>query len=167
MTLPMSFEGYDDFLREVKLRIQQARQQAIWSVNRELVLLYWHIGHDISTRMRERGWGAKVVDRLAADLRAAFPDVKGFSVRNLKYMHGFAVAYPNIQIVQQVAAQLPWFHLCMLLDKVKDPIEREWYINEAVRNGWSRNVLVHQIESGLYQRQGQAVTNFARTLPAP
>lgn len=125
MTLPTSFEGYDDFLREVKLRIQQARQQAIWAVNHELVLLYWHIGHDISTRMRERGWGAKVIDRLSADVHAAFPDIKGFSVRNLKYMHGFASAYPNIQIVQEVLAQLSWYHHITLLDKVKDPTERE------------------------------------------
>jgi len=167
MTLPIAAADYEAFLRAIKTRIQTARHHAALAVNRELVLLYWHIGHEIATRQHDQGWGAKVVDRLAADLRLAFPDMKGFSPRNLKYMRAFAQAYPDESIVQQAAAQLPWSHLCILLDKVKAPEEREWYIAQTVQNGWSRNVLVHQIESGLYQRQGKAVTNFAHTLPAP
>jgi len=131
------------------------------------VLLYLSIGRDILTKQKQHGWGAKIIDRLAADLRNAFPEMTGFSPRNLKYMRAFAEAWPDRQIVQQLAAQIPWFHNCVILDRVKSPAEREWYIRQTIQNGWSRNVLVHQIESGLYRRQGKALTNFTRTLPAP
>jgi predicted nuclease of restriction endonuclease-like (RecB) superfamily len=160
-------QGYDDFLRSLKERIRTAQLRAALSVNRELVLLYWQIGRDILNRQQHQGWGAKVIDRLAADLRNAFPDMKGFSSRNLKYMRKFAETYPDEQIVQQLAAQIPWFHNCVLLDKVKDSTEREWYLCKTLEHGWSRNVLVHQIESGLYHRQGKALTNFEQTLPSP
>ena len=159
-------EGYDELFAALKERIQSAQVRAALAVNRELVLLYWSIGRDILARQQAQGWGARVVDRLAADLRRAFPELKGFSPRNLKYMRAFAEAYPDESFVQQVAAQLPWFHLCVLLDKVHDPAERAWYIQAAIAYGWSRNILVHQIESGLYHRQGRAITNFERTLPA-
>ena len=96
-----------------------------------------------------------------------FPDMKGFSVRNLKYMRRFAEAWRDSQFVQQVSAQIPWFHHCVILDKVPDLPEREWYIRETIRNGWSRNVIVQQIESGLVYRTGTSVTNFPATLPAP
>jgi len=129
-------------------------------------LLYWGIGRDILARQKEQGWGAKIIDRLAADLRQEFPEVTGFSPRNLKYMRALAEAWPDEPIVQQLAAQIPWFHNCTILDKVKNPTEREWYIRQTIQNGWSRNVLIHQIESGLYRRQGKALTNFTRTLPA-
>lgn len=108
-----------------------------------------------------------MVERLAQDLRSAFPDMKGFSPRNLKYMRAFAEAWPDPAIVQQAAAQLPWFHLCTLLDKLRTPAEREWYLAKAVEHGWSRNVLVIQIETRLRERSGQAVTNFSERLPAP
>src|ERR1019366_524273 len=157
---------YDSFLKSLKERVRAAQLRATLSVNRELVLLYWGIGRDILARQKEQGWGAKVVDQLAADLRKEFPDVTGFSPRNLKYMRALAEAWPDEQIVQQLAAQLPWFHNCTILDKVKSPSEREWYIRETIQNGWSRNVLAHQIESGLYRRQGKAPTNFTHTLPA-
>ncbi|MBF6591228.1 MAG: DUF1016 family protein [Ktedonobacterales bacterium] len=160
-------DGYDESLRDVKARIQQAQMRAALSVNRELVLLYWRIGREILRRQREQGWGAKVIDRLARDLRAAFPEMKGFSPRNLKYMRAFAEAYPDEQFVQQVAAQLPWFHLCVLLDKLKAPDQRLWYAHEAIQHGWSRNVLAHHIDTHLYARQGQAVTNFTDAMPTP
>lgn len=159
--------GYDEFLLDLKSRIQSAQVKAALTVNRELITLYWSIGREILQRQAAQGWGAKVIDRLAKDLRSAFPDMKGFSPRNIKYMRAFADAYTEEQFVQQVAAQIPWFHHCVLLDKVKDPAERAWYIQQTVENGWSRNVLVLQIESGLYRRKGKAVTNFGRTLPAP
>ena len=108
-----------------------------------------------------------MIDRLAADLRRAFPEMSGFSPRNLKYMRAFAEAWPDGQFVQQVVAQIPWGHNVRILDHVKGPAEREWYIRQTIQNRWSRNVLVHQIESGLYRRQGKALTNFSRTLPAP
>lgn len=160
-------KGYDSFLTELKDRIRHAQLRAALSVNRELVLLYWSIGRDILARQSEQGWGAKVIDRLGADLRKAFPEMTGFSPRNLKYMRAFAEAWPDEQFVQQVAAQIPWFHNCVLLDRAKSQEEREWYIHQTIENGWSRNVLVHQIESALYRRQGKAVTNFTRALPAP
>jgi predicted nuclease of restriction endonuclease-like (RecB) superfamily len=158
---------YEQFLGELKDRIRRAQVRAALSVNRELVLLYWQIGHEISARMKEQGWGAKVVDRLARDLKHEFPEMKGFSPRNLRYMRAFAEAYPDEAMLQQVVATLPWAHNVVLLDKTKDADERAWYANAAVQHGWSRNVLAHQIGSALYHRQGKAVTNFETTLPAP
>ena len=164
---PILPEEYEDFLRGLKQRIQSAQIKAVLAVNSELVMLYWRIGRDILERQAKAGWGAKVIDRLAKDLHQAFPEMKGFSRSNLLYMRSFATAWPDISIVQQAAGQLPWFHNCVLLDKVKDGNERLWYIQEALQYGWSRNVLVFHIESGLYHRQGKAITNFQATLPAP
>lgn len=158
---------YALLLEDLKGKIRSAQIRAGLAANRELVLLYWEIGRQILDSQRQEGWGTKVVDRLALDLRHEFPEMKGFSPRNLKYMREFAEIYQETQFVQQVAAQIPWFHNVVLIDKVKNPIEREWYIRQTIQNGWSRNVLVHQIESGLYKRQGKAVSNFDRTLPAP
>src|SRR6516162_6484192 len=132
-------EGYEPFLKELKERIRTAQVGAALAVNRELVLLYWSIGRDILTRQKQHGWGAKIIDRLAADLHKAFPEMTGLSPRNLKYMRAFAEAWPDEQIVQVPLAQITWSH----------------------------NVLVHQIESDLYRRQGKALTNFTRTLPSP
>lgn len=160
-------QDYPAFLQSLKERIRQAQVRAALSVNRELVLLYWQIGREILNRQEQEGWGAKVIDRLAQDLRQAFPQMKGFSPRNLKYMRAFAQAYPEEAFVQQAAAQIPWFHNCLILDRLKDPAEREWYIRACIQHGWSRAILEAQIETGLYRRQGAALTNFARTLPAP
>jgi predicted nuclease of restriction endonuclease-like (RecB) superfamily len=158
---------YAALLAGIKERIQTAQVRAAVSVNQELVVLYWGIGKEILTRQQQEGWGAKIIDQLAKDLHNEFPSMQGFSARNLKYMRAFAEAWPEEAIVQQAAAQLPWFHNCVLLDKVKDKTERLWYIEQAIQNGWSRNVLVIQIESGLYRRQGKAITNFSATLPSP
>ena len=159
--------GYTGFLDQVKHRIRTSRFRAAVAVNRELIGLYWSIGRDILERQREQGWGAKVIDRLSADLGRTFPDMKGFSARNLKYMRAFAEAWPDEQFVQQVVAQIPWGHNVRLLDYLKDPLEREWYARKTIEVGWSRAVLEHQIGTGLYRRQGKAQTNFATTLPAP
>lgn len=159
--------GYSDWLLELKTRIHTAQQRAALAVNRELVLLYWQIGCDILARQVEQGWGAKVIDRLAHDLRAAFPEMKGFSPRNLKYMRAFAEAWPDAEFVQAALAQLPWYHQLALLDKLSDPAARRWYAASALEYNWSRNVLVMQIESRLYERSGKAVTNFATRLPKP
>lgn len=159
--------GYARLLEELRERIRGARVRAALAVNHELILLYWQIGGDIRRRQREEGWGAKIVARLAADLRSEFPELTGLSRTNLLYMRAFAEAYPSEAIVQQLVGRLPWGHNVVLLDKVKAPDEREWYARSAVEHGWSRAVLVHQIASGLYRRQGQAVTNFERTLALP
>jgi len=158
--------GYGDWLLELKQRIHTAQQKATLAVNRELVLLYWQIGRDILVRQAEQGWGAKVIERLAHDLRKAFPEMKGFSSRNLKYMRMFAEAWPHSEFVQQPVAQLPWGHNLVLLSKLKTTEERIAYAQKTLEYGWSRNVLVMQIESRLLERQGQAVTNFEQRLPA-
>lgn len=118
-------------------------------MTRELVLLYWQIGRDILERQAREGLGVKVIERLAHDLRTAFPDMKGFSPRNLKYMRSFAQAWPEAQFVQQAAAQLPWFHLCTLIDKLKMREVRDWYLSAADQHNWSCNVLEMQIETSL------------------
>jgi predicted nuclease of restriction endonuclease-like (RecB) superfamily len=160
-------DSYAQFLADLKSRIRAAQLRAALAVNHEMVLLYWQIGRDILDRQQRENWGAKVIDRLAADLKRTFPDMKGFSPRNLKYMRRFAEVWADEQFVQQVAAQLPWFHNCVLLDKVTERDERVWYAQSAIQHGWSRAVLVHQIESGLHRRQGKAITNFDRALPPP
>jgi predicted nuclease of restriction endonuclease-like (RecB) superfamily len=159
--------SYPMLLEDIKSRIHTAQVKAALSVNRELTELYWNIGNEVLKRQRQEGWGAKVIDRLSIDLKREFPQIKGFSTRNLKYMRKFAEVYPEFKFVQQVAAQIPWFHNCTIIDKVKDHAHREWYILSTLEHGWSRNVLVHQIESDLYGRQGKAITNFAKTLPTP
>ncbi|WP_277058743.1 PDDEXK nuclease domain-containing protein [Trichlorobacter lovleyi] len=160
-------EGYADWLMELKSRIHSAQQRATQAVNRELVLLYWQIGRDILARQAEQGWGAKVIERLAHDLRTAFPDMQGFSPRNLKYMRAFAEAWPDAQFVQEVLAQLPWYHQLALLDKLDTPESRRWYAAKAIEHNWSRNILVMQIETRLLERQGKTVNNFEQRLPAP
>jgi predicted nuclease of restriction endonuclease-like (RecB) superfamily len=159
-------EGYGEWLIDLKGRIHNAQQRATLAVNRELVQLYWQIGNDILSRQAQQGWGAKVIERLAQDLRAAFPDMKGFSPRNLKYMRAFAEAWPDAAIVQQAVAQLPWGHNLVLLDKLPGPETRRWYAAKAVEHNWSRNILVMQIETRLLERSGKAVTNFQASLPA-
>ncbi len=158
---------YADWLAELKTRIHTAQQRATLAVNRELVLLYWQIGRDILARQAEQGWGTKVIERLAEDLRLAFPEMKGFSPRNLKYMRAFAEAWPDTEFVQEVLAQLPWYHQLALLDKLPGPETRRWYAAKAIEHNWSRNVLVMQIETRLLERSGKTVTNFDLTLPKP
>ncbi len=160
-------EDYEGLLEELKARILTARARAALAVNSELILLYWHIGRDILDRQWQERWGAKIIDRLSLDLSLSFPEMKGFSPRNLKYMRAFAEAWPNEAIVQQVVAQLPWGHNVRLLEYIKSREEREWYARKAIEGGWSRNILVHQIELGLYHRRGRAITNFERVLPSP
>jgi predicted nuclease of restriction endonuclease-like (RecB) superfamily len=159
-------EGYAALLSELKDRIREARLRSALAVNGELILLYWSIGRDILSRQAREGWGAKIIDRLSTDLHRDFPEMTGLSPRNLKYMRAFAEAYPNSEFVQQVVARLPWGHNVRLFEAVKDSTEREWYARQAIEHGWSRNVLIHQIESQLFRRQGKAITNFQRTLPA-
>ncbi|PSN15473.1 DUF1016 domain-containing protein, partial [filamentous cyanobacterium CCP5] len=158
-------DNYDVFLKDLKTHIRRAQVKAALAVNKELILLYWQIGREILVRQQQEGWGAKVIDRLAKDLKREFPEMKGFSPRNLKYMRAFAEAYPDQEIVQRCAAQIPWRHNQVLIDKLNTQPERVWYAQQSLDNGWSRDILVMQIESNLFQRQGGAVTNFERTLP--
>ena len=158
-------EGYADWLTQMKGDIAQARQRAALAVNTELVQLYHRLGREIRQRQQAQGWGAKVIERLARDLTEAFPEIRGFSSRNLKYMAFFAERCPNGQFGQQPAAQLPWFHVVTLLTKLDSPAEREWYAQQTILQGWSRSTLELNIKSQLQQRQGSAVTNFVARLP--
>lgn len=159
--------AYAEWLSALKHCIHSAQQRAALSVNRELVLLYWHIGGEILARQKVQGWGAKVIEQLAKDLTAAFPEMKGFSRSNLMYMRAFHAAWLDESIVQQLVGQLPWGHNLLLLTKLKTREEREWYAVRTIEHGWSRDVLALQIKSNLFARTGKAITNFSRTLPAP
>ena len=159
--------GYAQWLTELKDRIRTAQQRAALAVNRELVGLYWQIGRDILERQAREGWGAKVIDRLAHDLHAAFPQMRGFSRANLMYMRAFAEAWPEADFVQQPVGQLPWGHNLVLLTRIKDRSARLAYAARVVEHGWSRAVLLHHIEARTVERQGKALTNFAERLPKP
>ncbi len=155
---------YADWLASLKRRIAGARQRALLAANEAQIRLYHDIGRDILDRQSQQGWGAKVIDRLSADLRAAFPDMKGLSTSNLKYMRFFAQECPERLIGQQTADQLPWFHIVTLITKVSDPILRDWYARQALEHSWPRDILSLQIKKQLHLRQGAAITNFGRRL---
>ncbi|WP_181706045.1 PDDEXK nuclease domain-containing protein [Chthonobacter rhizosphaerae] len=155
---------YGDWLSDLKDAIRQARTRAVLAINAEMSFIYWRIGRDILDRQRDLGWGARVIDRLSVDLKEAFPDAKGFSPRNLKYMRRFAEVWPDRTIVQGILARLPWSVNIALLDKLEAPDARLWYAQAANAHGWTRDVLVHQIETRLHERQGRATENFVSTL---
>jgi len=157
---------YQTFLKTLKERIASAQTRAALAVSRELILLYHHIGEQVVQAQAQRGWGTKVLDRLAEDLKSAFPGVEGFSKRSLYRMRAFYLAYREHPVfVSQLATQIPWFHNVILLEKVKDHAARVWYAQAAFEYGWSRNILEMQIDTRLLERQGAAITNFERTLP--
>lgn len=156
---------YGATLADIKQRVSAQRLRVVTAANAAMVELYWEIGRTILDRQKHAGWGAKVIDRLSADLRAAYPDMQGFSPRNLKYMRAFAAAWPDREIVQRVAAQLPWRQNMVLLDRLDDSEVRLWYARHAMAQGWSRDILALQIENRAHERHGKAVSTFARTLP--
>ena len=160
----MNQAEYLETISAIKSEIKGAQYRAVLGANRELIMLYWRIGQVINAH---KTWGNKFVENLAADIKLEFPNATGYSARNLKYMAKFAETYPDIEFVQTVSAQISWSHNVAILDKVKDADQRVWYMESASKNGWSRNVLVHQIESGLYERQALSgkVNNFAAALP--
>jgi predicted nuclease of restriction endonuclease-like (RecB) superfamily len=158
-------DDYAGLLAELKQRISQERLRVVLASNVAMVLLYWDIGQRILDKQNAQGWGAKIIDRIAADLRQAFPEMKGFSPRNLKYMRAFAAAWPEREIVQQAVAQLSWSHNIALLEKLEIPEVRLWYAARTLEHGWSRNILFIQIETRAHLRQGKAQNNFTATLP--
>ena len=157
---------YLEIVDSIRDEIKGAQYKATVSVNRELIMLYYNIGQVIN---EHKSWGNKFIDNLAADIKLSFPSATGYSVRNLKYMAKFAAAYPDFEFVQQVVAQIPWGHNVVLMDKISDDTVRKWYIEQSIEHGWSRNVLVHQIESGLYERQviADKISNFENRLASP
>ena len=156
---------YMDWLGELKQSIANERLRIVLASNSAMVLLYWDIGKRILDKQQTQGWGAKIIDRLAHDLRECFPEMKGFSPRNLKYMRAFAAAWPDYAIVQEALAQLPWYHNIALLEKLKISEDRLWYAAKACQYGWSHNILALQIGAKAHLRAGKAQTNFPSTLP--
>lgn len=159
-------EEYAQWFADLKSNIAQTRLKVILASNAAMVLLYWDIGQRILDKQENQGWGARIIDRLALDLHKAFPEMNGFSPRNLKYMRAFASAWPNSEIVQEVLAQLPWYHNIALLEKLKTAEDRLWYAKKTYEHGWSRNILVIQIETQAHLRHGKAQNNFPTTLPS-
>jgi predicted nuclease of restriction endonuclease-like (RecB) superfamily len=160
-------QAYRVLLEALKVRVVEARARAALAANRELVLLYWGIGCELQARQAAVGWGGKVIERLSRDLRKAFPEMKGLSPRNLEYMRAMAEAWPDSAVVEQSVARIPWGHIARILDKVREPAARTFYVEQVVEHGWSRDVLVTHIDRRLHTRQGNAVNNFARTLASP
>jgi len=184
--------SYGALLEDIKARIRAAQVKAALSINRELIELYWHIGKSIMERQRAEGWGKSVVERLSSDLQSEFSGISGFSPQNIWRMRALYLAWTEDvsklkptarqngapilsqaareldgQNLPQAVREIPWFHNVTLIEKLKDPIQRLWYAQQIIVHGWSRAVLVHQIESDLFARQGKALTNFQTTLPAP
>lgn len=160
-------EDYASFTDELKTFIKKEKLATILNVNQRMIMMYWHIGNAILTKQKEKGWGAKVIDRLSADLKEAFPEETGFSPRNLKYMRKFAACWPDVEIVQRTVAQIPWRSNITLMDKLDEPELRLWYAQKTVENGFGKDMLVFQIESKLHLRAGNTVNNFQQSLPPP
>jgi len=153
-------------IADIKQKIRNSQYRAVLSANSEMILLFWQIGKIINSKSF---WGSKFIDNLAKDIKKDFPFTKGYSVRNLKYMAKFAKMHTNTEFVQASLAQITWYHHITLMNKIKDIKTYLWYVNETVKNGWSRNVLLHHIESGLYKRriENKKINNFAKTLAYP
>ena len=179
---------YVGLLTDIKQRVRHAQTRAVLAVNAELIRLYWEIGALIDIRQKTEGWGTGVISRLARDLHNELPEEKGFSERNIKRMLAFYREYPHLRFVPQIVAQIescptvpqpvalfpveliqsvPWGHHAELMTRIKEPAMRKWYMQATVENGWSRNILLMQIESAAHQRQGSLASNFAKHLPPP
>ncbi len=158
--------GYSEFISDIKSKISSQLVKTRMSANSDMMLMYWHIGLAILNKQSLEGWGTKVIDRMSHDLKLEFPEMNGFSTRNLKYMRKFADAWPDIQIVQRYVAQIPWRTNITLLDKLSDSNLRLWYAQKVLENGMGKEMLVIQIESGLHLREGASLNNFNQTLPS-
>ena len=158
-------EWYAGMLDNIKQLVAEGRRQVMWTANVQMSMMYYQIGTEILKRQSTEGWGAKVVDRLSADLKHSFPEMQGFSPRNLKYMRRFAELWPDAQIVQRSVAQLPWRHNICLMEKVKEPNRRLAYAMAAIEHGWSKTILELQLENFTLERSGKIPSNFGRTMP--
>lgn len=158
-------DSYMQFIEKIKEQIRTQRISVVMKANFSMICLYWTIGKAILEKQEEEGWGARVIDRMSKDLKEAFPDMSGFSPRNIKYMRKFALCWPDYEIVQRVVAQLPWRTNITLLDKLREQEERIWYAEKTIENGWSKTILELQIQSRLMERTGKTVNNFPAALP--
>ena len=146
-------------------QIQMQRISVVMKANSSMICLYWTVGKAILEKQEKEGWGTKVIDRMAKDIKEAFPDMSGFSPRNIKYMRKFALCWPDYEVVQRVVAQIPWRTNITLLDKLEGEEERIWYAEKTIENGWSKTILELQIKSKLMERTGKTVNNFSAALP--
>jgi predicted nuclease of restriction endonuclease-like (RecB) superfamily len=175
-------KDYKKWITGIKERVQSSQIKAAVAVNREMLGLYWFLGEEIIERQQAADWGDGFLQQLSRDLISEFPDMKGFSYRNLKYMRQWVEFWggsligqqavsqfePSMQGArQQLVAQIPWGHNIIIIQKLSDPEQALFYVKKTIENNWSRAVLTHQIESGLHLREGQALSNFEATLPAP
>lgn len=158
-------DTYLSFIDNLKNEIEKQRLSVVLSANASMICLYWNIGKAILNKQAEEGWGSKVIDRISKDINDAFPDMNGFSPRNIKYMRKFAEVWNDYEIMQRTAAQIPWRSNILLLDKLSNQDERVWYAQKTLENGWSRDVLALQVESRLIERSGKSVNNFPIALP--
>lgn len=168
MNTPLNTTEYREFIREIKDRIQSAQLKAAVSVNQTMLQLYWDLAERIIARQRASAWGDGILGQISHDLQSEFPDMKGFSLRNLHYMRQWYQFWSGTNsIVQQLVSHIPWWHNVIIISKIKEQDEALFYVQQTIQNNWSRAVLTHHIESRLYQREGKAITNFKATLPAP
>ena len=158
-------DGYSDFIKEIKNQIVTDRTKSVLTANSRMILLYWKIGNSILLKQTEKGWGAKIIDRISFDLKKAFPDLKGFSPRNLKYMRKFADAWTDFELVQRTVALIPWRSNITLLEKINDPYLRLWYAKKTIDYGFGKDMLAFQIDSKLHKREGNSINNFDISLP--
>lgn len=156
---------YSSFIEDIKNEITNTRIKTVLSANANMICMYWSIGKAVLEKQEKAGWGAKVIDRMSKDLKEAFPDMTGFSPRNIKYMRKFADCWRDYEVVQRVVAQIPWRTNISLLDKLSNEESRLWYAYQTIENGWSKSVLDFQIETKLKDRTGKAINNFSVTLP--
>jgi len=157
--------NYGKFLREIKERIYRAQYDALKAVNKELISLYWDIGRGVVEKQKKYGWGKSVVEKLADDLQKEFPGIKGFSSRNIWNMRNFYLLYKNNQKLQPLVAEISWVKNIIIMEKCKDDLEREFYIKMTKKYGWTKNVLIHQIENKSYEKYLLNQTNFDKALP--
>jgi predicted nuclease of restriction endonuclease-like (RecB) superfamily len=156
---------YKSFIDDLKLFIRKEKLNTLLQANQRMIIMYWHIGKAILGKQDIEGWGTKVIDRLSADLKEAFPEETGFSPRNLKYMRKFAESWSDFEFVQRCVAQIPWRSNITLMDKIKEPEHRIWYAKKTIENGFGKDMLVFQIESKLHLREGNSVNNFKEAFP--
>ncbi len=156
---------YQKLLGEIKERIRSAQYEALRAVNKELVALYWDMGRIIAARQKVKSWGKSIVEKLATDLRQEYPGIHGFSARNIWYMRDFYLAYSKNEKLQPLVAEIAWTHNLIILNQCKDDLEREFYIRMAKKMGWTKAVLIHQIENQSYEKTLTSKTNFSKTVP--
>lgn len=161
-------DDYKAFIQEIKQQVQRAQIKAAIAINRELLQLYWELAERVVHKQQTAAWGDGFLMQMSKDLQAAFPDMKGFSLRNLKYIRQWYQFWSGTEpIGQQAVAQIPWGHNLVIISKIKQPDEALYYVQQTIEHNWSRAVLTHHIEARRYQRLGKALHNFQTTLPAP